>query len=234
MTYTANHCYRRLAGRPSGRADMPADCGYDPGMGSEEEEQPVAEAVDGASEDDLEQAAAPDDPEAPGIEASIADGERHRLDPASVAVARMTGRIVSASFFSSTLFVLVLLTFLVPLSGALPVVLFSVWLVLLAAGVALVEIWPGIRYRHIWYRVDDNGMAIWRGVVWRQVTSVPRTRVQHIDVIQGPLQRGFDLASLVMHTAGTQDASVSLSGLSHSTALRIRDFLIEEQVLDGG
>jgi membrane protein YdbS with pleckstrin-like domain len=35
------------------------------------------------------------------------------------------------------------------------------------------------------------------------------------------------LASLIIHTAGTQNASVSLGGLSHDDALRVRDHLID-------
>ena len=62
---------------------------------------------------------------------------------------------------------------------------------------------------------------------WRSEISVPKSRVQHTDVSQGPLQRRFGLATLVLHTAGTQHAAVSLSGLSHEAALQIRDYLIE-------
>ena len=62
--------------------------------------------------------------------------------------------------------------------------------------------------------------------MWRQVTSVPRSRVQHIDVAQGPLIRRFELAQLIIHTAGTEHATVELNGLAHDVALRLRDFLI--------
>ena len=70
-------------------------------------------------------------------------------------------------------------------------------------------------------------MSIRRGVVWRSEISVPRSRVQHTDVSQGPLQRRFGLATLILHTAGTHHASVSLAGLPHAAALAIRDYLIE-------
>ena len=90
-----------------------------------------------------------------------------------------------------------------------------------------------MRYRYIRYRTDENGFTIRRGVLWRGVTSIPKARVQHTDVVQGPIQRRFGLARLVIHTAGTQDASVSLSGLSYEKALLIRDFLIERDGHDG-
>ena len=78
-------------------------------------------------------------------------------------------------------------------------------------------------------------LATWlSGIFWRSETFVPRTRVQHTDVVQGPLQRLFELATLIVHTAGTQDASVGLGGLSYETALPIRDFLIGGDEEEGG
>ena len=59
--------------------------------------------------------------------------------------------------------------------------------------------------------------------IWRKVINVPRSRVQHTDVSQGPLERGHGLGTLVIYTAGTDHARVDLPGLDHATALRIRD-----------
>ncbi len=56
---------------------------------------------------------------------------------------------------------------------------------------------------------------------------MPKSRVQHTDVSRGPIERGLGLATLIIHTAGTEQAAVSLSGLPHADAYRIRDFLIE-------
>ena len=81
-------------------------------------------------------------------------------------------------------------------------------------------------YRHCRYRVSLLGIEIRRGIFWKKVTSVPLSRVQHTDVSQGPLQRHFGIATLTVHTAGTEQASVELSGLSHEDALQVRDFLI--------
>ena len=76
------------------------------------------------------------------------------------------------------------------------------------------------------YRVDGLGIEIRRGVYWREVTSVPRSRVQHTDVSQGPLERRFGLGTLVIHTAGTANSEVTLAGLEHAVAGRIRDHLL--------
>ena len=68
--------------------------------------------------------------------------------------------------------------------------------------------WPAISYRFASYRLDDEGLEILRGVYWRTITNVPRSRVQHTDVSQGPLERRHGLGTLVIYTAGTQHSQV--------------------------
>ncbi|GAA3718661.1 hypothetical protein GCM10022268_28690 [Sphingomonas cynarae] len=52
---------------------------------------------------------------------------------------------------------------------------------------------------------------------------VPLSRVQHIDVSQGPVERAFGVARLILHTAGTSHAVVVLPGLSRVKAEELRD-----------
>ena len=68
--------------------------------------------------------------------------------------------------------------------------------------------------------------------MWRAVTNVPRSRVQHTDVSQGPLERSHGLGTLVIHTAGTEHAVVGLSGLDYGTALALRDHLLPRGAVD--
>ena len=89
-------------------------------------------------------------------------------------------------------------------------------MILAAAGLCwLAQCWPAIDYSHTSYRVDDEGIEIRRGVWWRTVTNVPRSRVQHTDVSQGPFERNHGLGTLVVYTAGTDHAKVELGGLDH-------------------
>jgi membrane protein YdbS with pleckstrin-like domain len=92
--------------------------------------------------------------------------------------------------------------------------------------------WQAIDYRHTRYRVDEQGLEIRRGVFWRVVVNVPRSRVQHTDVSQGPLERRYGLGTLAVYTAGTDHAKVTLSGLDHEVALRIREHLMPERGTD--
>ena len=104
--------------------------------------------------------------------------------------------------------------------------LFLVWLLVALLAAWQTYRWPPIAYRHARYKVDDQGIEIRAGVYWHVVINVPRSRVQHIDVSQGPIDRRFGLGTLMIYTAGTDHAKVELEGLEHGRALRIREHLL--------
>ncbi len=104
-----------------------------------------------------------------------------------------------------------------------------VWLTLVALAAWKAYAWPARAYRHTSYRIDDQGIEICKGVYWRVVINVPRSRVQHIDVSQGPIERRYGLGTLIVYTAGTDHAKVDLEGLEHGRALRIREHLLPSE-----
>ncbi len=75
------------------------------------------------------------------------------------------------------------------------------------------------------WRLDGDGYALRRGRLWQQETFVPKSRVQHIDLQRGPVERRFGLSTLVIHTAGTRHNAVSTSGLDADDAEALRDHL---------
>lgn len=211
-----------LAGAPP--AGPAPDPGYAPSSG------PSAPSDDAVAEPPAAPAAEPlpGDPAAvPRAGLPAADGGEQTLDPASVTAARLAGAIGVAAVTLSGLVAVLVAAVATPLGGLGAAGLVGAVLMLSAAGAAACYLWPAVRYRHTRYRLDAHGVTIRRGVVWRTVTSVPTSRVQHTDVSRGPLERYFDLATLVIHTAGTRDASVALGGLGHRAALALRDRLIE-------
>jgi membrane protein YdbS with pleckstrin-like domain len=56
---------------------------------------------------------------------------------------------------------------------------------------------------------------------------LPLSRLQHVDLHRGPLERAFGLASLILHTAGTHEARITIPGLDADEAVRLRDRLVE-------
>lgn len=98
-----------------------------------------------------------------------------------------------------------------------------VWFPVALVAAYLVLYLPMRRYVTRGYSLEQERLRVVRGVLFRSDTVVPFGRVQHIDVDQGPLERGYGLATLTVHTAGTHNASVSLPGLAHEDALAMRE-----------
>ena len=82
---------------------------------------------------------------------------------------------------------------------------------------------PARRYRAWGYHEGEDELHIRRGLLVRVRTIVPFGRVQHIDVAQGPVERLFGVATLILHTAGTRGSAVALPGLGPDEAEAMRD-----------
>lgn len=158
----------------------------------------------------------------------IADGQWKSVRPESITVHRI-GAVIRLLILGGIAMVLVTLGLLfgwftgwwrwgVGGAGA-GLILWLLWL----------TIWyPTLWYRNLRYRITGGGVEIRRGVWWRHIANVPHSRVQHTDVTQGPIDRYFGLGTLLIHTAGTHNHTIDLSGLGHDRAMVIRNFLLEE------
>ena len=78
------------------------------------------------------------------------------------------------------------------------------------------------------WKLDETGLHLRRGRIWRKEVLVPRSRVQHLDIERGPIERQYGLATLVVHTAGTRMHALRLSGLEDADAVGLRDILVPE------
>ena len=154
------------------------------------------------------------------------DGREYPLDPRHVTVERISGWIAFGVIAGPSFIGLLVANILAPLSLDARLAMVAAWLFVAGWLAWGAHIWPPIAHRHASYRVDDEVIEIKRGVVWRRVITIPRSRVQHTDVSQGPLERNYGLGTLVIYTAGTEHARVQLAGLDHRVALRIRYHLL--------
>lgn len=69
---------------------------------------------------------------------------------------------------------------------------------------------PARAYSRLAYGLTDKLLQVVRGWVFHTDTIVPFVRVQHLDVVRGPLDKMFGTATLVVHTAGTHNSIVTL------------------------
>jgi membrane protein YdbS with pleckstrin-like domain len=157
---------------------------------------------------------------------TVADGLEHRLDPRSIPMERLTGWIAVGVLGPGLFGALLINWAATDLSVPGLIVRGAAWLALVGPLAWRAHAWPAVRYRHTSYRLDDLGIEIREGVFFRVVVNVPRTRVQHTDVAQGPIERKYGLGTLVIYTAGTDHSRVSLSGLEHGRAMAIRQHLL--------
>jgi uncharacterized protein len=94
---------------------------------------------------------------------------------------------------------------------------------------ALLGAWVGrARWRRTRWSLDVQGLRVRHGLLWRTEVLVPRSRVQHLDIERGPLERQFGLATLVVHTAGSQTTALRQAGLADADAVMLRDAMIPE------
>lgn len=106
-----------------------------------------------------------------------------------------------------------------------------IWVVAALGAVALLRlfllIWYPARAYQAWgYRLDERVLEIRQGVWLQTLTLLPLSRVQHVDLNQGPLDRSFGLSSLILYTAGTENAVIQIPGLDPAEAIRLRDHLV--------
>lgn len=81
------------------------------------------------------------------------------------------------------------------------------------------------------WREIHRGFEIRRGIWWWHQIFIPRERIQHTDVVRGPLMRRFGLAKLIIYTAGTHHHEIGLEGLNADRAERLRQSLLPQSSL---
>ncbi len=104
----------------------------------------------------------------------------------------------------------------------------QVGLLWLLAGAAVGAAFAHRRLRRTRWRLDAQGLGLRRDLLWQLETRVPVSRVQHLDLRRGPLERRARLATLVVHTAGTRLSAVVVSGLDEADAEYLRDTLAHQ------
>lgn len=160
---------------------------------------------------------------------TLADGEFHHVDQNAISVGRIGMTITSLVVIVAGLVALPFVALgpgvaWVPRWGAV-----SVWVALFPILGTYSWVWPAVSYRHTFYCLKEDCLIIRQGVIWKTETVVPKSRIQHTDIAQGPLQRAYEISDLMIHTAGTRFALVPLSGLSEKLAPQLRNHLLDRR-----
>ena len=85
---------------------------------------------------------------------------------------------------------------------------------------------PPAVWSHWSYELTDDALELSHGVWFREHSVVPWSRVQHVDISHGPLDRRFGLAQLKIHTASAK-TDAKLPGVDAAEAERLRLDILE-------
>ncbi len=75
------------------------------------------------------------------------------------------------------------------------------------------------------YLIREMDILYKTGLFWQEETSIAYVRIQHSEVVQGPIDRMFGLAKLTLYTAGGSSSDLTIPGLSYDDATKLKDFI---------
>ena len=75
------------------------------------------------------------------------------------------------------------------------------------------------------YALREKDVSYRSGLIFHSITTVPLNRIQHSEVVRGPLDRFFGLSSVKIYTAGGSSSDVSIPGLKLEEAEKVREFI---------
>lgn len=78
------------------------------------------------------------------------------------------------------------------------------------------------------YALREKDIVYRSGWLWKQTTTAPFNRVQHVSIDQGPIERQFDLAKLKIYTAGGKTSDMSIPGLAPETANQLKEYIVKK------
>lgn len=85
--------------------------------------------------------------------------------------------------------------------GMWPAVVIGVVAVLDVLSLAVQPLQTAYQYAFNRFRIGERELTLKKGWLMRSTTTVPFTRVQHVDTKQGPVLRAFGLMAVTVHTA---------------------------------
>ena len=100
-------------------------------------------------------------------------------------------------------------------------------------GLIVASIWfliavlmPPLAWMRWRFAVSDTMLVMEHGVLFHEEKSIPISRLQHVDLTRGPIERLFGLATLGVSTAGNEGSSFRVPGLMVDRAQQLRDSIL--------
>ena len=110
------------------------------------------------------------------------------------------------------------------------IILFGIFLFVWLIIMILVAIWIPAAFKALEYMIDDDGVKMRGGVVWKKYVTVPYSKITNVDITRGPLQRLYNMGTIHVQTAGAggkqgEKAELKLTGIRDLE--KVRKVIIE-------
>lgn len=88
--------------------------------------------------------------------------------------------------------------------------------------------WIYIGFSRRKYALREKDITYKSGVLIKTITTVPFSRIQHVEINEAPTSRLFKLASLDVFTAGDSSNDLVIKGIKKEEALKIKEFINQQ------
>lgn len=107
---------------------------------------------------------------------------------------------------------------------------FLILLIALMTVTGLILLWIPAFYKSLEYVINSDCVKMKKGVFWKKSVTVPFMKITNVDVIQGPLQRTFNIGTINVQTAGAggpQGAKAELKLLGVRDLEGVKEIIME-------
>ena len=130
------------------------------------------------------------------------------------------------AIFSALFLALFLLETNVEEVASFPYIMYIYFLLLLLFIVLISAFIVGFSRRK--YALREKDLTYKSGVFIKTITTVPFSRIQHVEISEAPISRLFKLASLNVFTAGDSSNDLVIKGIKKEEALKIKEFINQQ------
>lgn len=142
------------------------------------------------------------------------------------------GNYKKVLYMSWTVFFGVLITVLVPIFIWIDSLRKS-WIIFSAIGTMLLGIitliaFIEIGFKNLAWALREKDIIFKKGWLFQSTHIIPFGKVQHCELVSGPIGRRFGLASIKLNTAASNHLDISIKGLKKETAEQIKAFIMDK------
>lgn len=127
---------------------------------------------------------------------------------------------------------IVLVMVLVAVFVFIPFLQSTLWITVAASCIIVITVIHFIStkksYQNLGFAIREHDITCRSGWFVTRIRTTPFNRIQHSNVMVGPLERRYGLATLVLYTAGSDDADLHVRGLRQEEAYRLKDWITEK------